>query len=474
MNFSANSITKYNLAAFLLILFGGIKGFVVIPLLFNLLGKEGYGLYVLVASSTGYGIITALLGLDTSIYRLMPSRNGTRGGVITLNSILQAGLCWNAVIILCTMLYVFAWGQGTSFERLLIFGVMICAGHALFGLGAAENRAREKIIEYAALVLGFQALELAVLIAGAAYFEDAVRMFGSVAVYDLSAAIIVLMFRWFGLGITRPSMVDATVALKFGFYSALHQAIGAAYYICDKYIIAAYAGLVTLASYGVAFAISAVLLQVAGVGAILVPTLFARAVDSEDKSEQMAVIKGAFTNFSLFAVPSFFGILFIGEPLMGLLTNMDTAERAYPIAGILSFAFLLSGYSRILIIALRTVGIQKLITGLLLSLLTCFVSLSLLFVHFGVVISWAVAYGFLGTEILQIAVLTLYARKIIPLRFDWFQALKSIIASVIMGLPLFIYSPESAGALVGFIILAIAIYFGLIFCFRSIESVLKI
>lgn len=449
------------IAFFALTAFGAVKGFAVIPVLFGLLGETGYGTYVLVATSTGYGLILAIFGLDTALYRFLPGQLAKTGAARVFNGVIQACLVWNGVIVAAVCFFVAVSDHSSSQTELILSGTVISAASAVFGLCAAEFRARERLLRFCAIVILFQGAELGAFLVGAYLFNDVGAMYVGVAICDAVLALIVLVARWRSIGLVRPDRTQLTESIRFGAHSVLSSAISSSYLVFDKYLITAFAGVAALAAYGVAFAVAGVLLQIVGIIALLVPTRFARAYDDNDRDAQASVMAEGFRVYASLAVPAAVGILYVGEPLMALLTNADTAAKAYPLALILTLAFVVTGCCRVLVIAIRTAGDQVFVSTVLAVLLAVFLAASVLASLSGVDPAFAAAAAILAVSIVQAIVLLWRAnQKQIPLGLTWRAWAWPLVGAALMGAPIYWISIVDILALVLAVLSAMAVYGG--------------
>jgi O-antigen/teichoic acid export membrane protein len=206
----------------------------------------------------------------------------------------------------------------------------------------------------------------------------------------------------------------------------------------DRYIIAYFLGTTSVGIYSAAYALGTIPLIFAAVlGIVLAPTL-SKLYDEGRMSEVKIYLSYSLKYFLALAIPFVFGAAILGKPVLGLFSTVEIASQGYFVVPMVALGVLLYGafaviyHTLVLVKKTRILGVIWIIAALV------NLGLNIMVVPYlgimGAALACLIAYS------LVLGMGSYYSFRELTFDIDWRFIIKSLIASAIMALVIWIIS----------------------------------
>jgi O-antigen/teichoic acid export membrane protein len=118
--------------------------------------------------------------------------------------------------------------------------------------------------------------------------------------------------------------------------------------VSDRYVIASYMDLDSVAFYTIAYSVGSIPFLLPKVIGIVLPPMMSKFKDKGEQEKIEPMINLAILIFSMFIIPFVCGLIILGEPLLSLYANKETAVAAYGLLPIIAMAIFFYGIGSIL------------------------------------------------------------------------------------------------------------------------------
>ncbi len=452
-----------------------LRGLVLLPIISKTLGAAGYGIWAQVMVTLFLISCFATLNLPASLARFLAAEKDKEEIKEGFFSVLFTGLGWSLLIALVLFLL------SKSFTN-TIFG---------------DPNLRQ-IVYLVAIIVPFWSIEIlclgffrafremriySLLILSRNIFEVALIAYLVLSGYGMFGAVIALLIARAVVDITMLSLVIRRIGVKLPDFSKLRTYLSFSTPMIpgmlsswvtnssDRYVIGIFLGSASVgiysAGYGIGYLIS---FFTAPLAIVLLPTL-PKLYEDNRMTEVKTHLTYSLKYFLMLAIPSVFGLSVLARPLLHSLTTLEFVPIGSLIVPLVATSYLLFGvyviFSQIFVLIKKTriIGIMW-VGAALLNL-----ALNITFVpRFGVLaaaVTTLVCYSI-------VAGITVFVSTR-HLKFDTEKAfiLKSVIASVIMSLIIWILNPLGLWNVLLAIGLGVVIYLVVLFLekgFRSNET----
>ncbi len=205
---------------------------------------------------------------------------------------------------------------------------------------------------------------------------------------------------------------------------------------------------------------------IAPITRLLFPTI-AKSYDENNLGETRNYLRYSLKYFMMFAIPSAFGLSMLAKPILQALTTSEFVTGS-SIIPFVAFSGVLFGFYQISIFIIHLVKKTKLVFILLTTSALLNIALNILLIPrmgiLGAAVATIIAYGVLLMFILIVT--RRYLRYDLSMTF----MLKSVFASLVMALCIWLINPESIALIIVSIFAGILVYFGVLLLVRGLSK----
>ncbi len=447
-----------------------ISGIILIPILTRTLGASGYGLWVQARVTISVVVPIILLGLDSAVPRIFPSK-GTEDVGKDFSSLVFLTI----LIILPFSIALFTFPSfladlffdGEQFVvRFVALTLIVWSFDKLF---MRVYRAFREMKTYAIVrvITRYAELFLASFLVIAGY-----GLFGALAAVLIIRTVLFLVLTANlsrRLGIHVPKLSRTREYLNYGIPTIPS---GISYWVMsssDRYLIAFFLGTAFVGYYSPAYQIGKALpfMMAEAVYIVLKPTL-SKYYDEGETKRVKSVLKLSLKYLIVFSIPYLFGALLFHREITALISTPEIARKGSSIAiytallGIIYIFYKIYNIVLILEKKMKTVGTVKTTAAFL-----NFGGNLILIPYIGIlgaIMTTLISYSF--TTIIYFAV----ANKYIDLNIQLRPYFKILLSSVLMFSTLLALSHFTTVSFLLLIPLGAAIYFGAMFAIQGIKK----
>jgi len=236
----------------------------------------------------------------------------------------------------------------------------------------------------------------------------------------------------------------------------------------DKYVITIFLGSAAVGYYFPSYALGSIILMFLSPFALLLPAILPKYFDEGNLNQVKIFLKYSMKYFLLFAIPAALGSSILSKPILLIMTTQEIATNGYLVTPFVCLGAIFMGIygiiNNILILEKKTKILGKI----------------WIFVGVANLVFTMIAVPFIG--IIGAALVTLicyllafiitayHSKKYLELPFEYKSMIKIIIASIIMGIFVYIVNPSGIMNVLITVLLAVAIYFGILFLIKGVEK----
>jgi len=454
-------------AATVLTSFGGIF---FLPLVTKTLGAHDYGIWAQVQITAGLTSGVLCLGLPYALTRFLPAKTDRAEirddfySVVCLVSIITVP--FSLAVILSAGVIARTFFDGAT-RVVVIAGFLMMLQPAQYAY-LYVLRAWRHMWTYSVLTV-VQAYGTVGLVAYLALNGHGLStmLIGSLAV---QAAVLVILFSlvWRQIGLGRPSFRNMRQYLRFSLPTVPGNISWWVMSVSDRYVIAYYLGATSVGVYSAAYSLANTLALIIGIlGLVLTPAL-SKLYDESNVNELATHLRYSLKYFLLLAIPFVFGAAALAKPLLTLFSTSEIASQGYGVLPLLAASILLYGASVVIGTALPLA--KKTAISALIMVLAAVVNLGLnliLVPHFGIMGS---AVGILAAQAFALGLATYYSFKEFSFPIDWLFIMKSLVASGVMALAVWLLSPEGIWGTILTVIAGVAVYGAALLFLKGIDK----
>lgn len=446
-----------------------LLGFVQLPILTKNLGASLYGIWSLIGVTVSLVAPFAMLGFSVSIVRFLAAEKDagkvSEDFFSACSLVVIAGAAFSLLLFfLSDYLAVSIFGDAAASTYIKLGSALVLL-NSLSGVLLAFFRMRRSIGLYTTLDLGRHVLQVGLVVAalllGYRLGGAIMAAIASALVFSITALFIILRQTGFQL----PRFSNMKSYLRWGLPLTPNTALMWVVHVSDRYMVSYFLGTAAAGIYSAAYAIGRYAgLFVDPVSIVLFP-IISKTFDEGGRLETGNYMKYSLRYVMMVAIPSAFGLSTLARPLLQILTTPEFVAGSSVVPWVAAGAVLQCFYSARFIIHL--VGKTHLATALLGVSAVLNVVLNLVLIPrlgiTGAAVATLVSYGVLG--VLTLAV----TRRYLKFDLSLFFIAKSILASGVMALCIWLINPESIAMVITSILAGIVIYFGVLLLLRGLS-----
>jgi O-antigen/teichoic acid export membrane protein len=447
-----------------------LKGLIIIPILTKAFGAVNYGIWAQVAVITGLLGAVVIMGLDGAMMRFLPGkskeeiREGFYSSLLWM-LVIAAFLC--LVLVFSSKLLAESFFGGVENSRFVILAGIVLISSPLANNFTRYFRTFTQIKTYNAIIVY---VSLANAAAGAAVALLGYTVFELVIIsilIDLTVVLISLPLIIRQIGIALPRFTLLKSYLTFGTPLIPASLSNWAINWCDRLFISYFVGISALGIYSVVYDLSYMFVAFSFGAILLVLTPVVSKLWNEDKRDDVKrVFKYSIKYALMFAIPVVFGFSILGKLFLTKFTTAEFATGYYLIplvasgyifflvAGMAELVFWLMQKTKFVGIILTSVCVENIILNLLL-----IPRLGLA----GAAIATAITF------LTQMITSILISSKYFPIDYSVKFILKSLVASSIMTLAVWWFSPVSIIDIILAVFLGAVTYFVVLLALRGFD-----
>ena len=284
---------------------------------------------------------------------------------------------------------------------------------------------------------------------------------GYVAVFLMMAFLIV---RYLGIGMGKWSNLKEQLA--FAIPTIPSNVSSWVVDSSDKYVIGILIGSVAVGCYSPGYALGSILLMFLSPFAVLLPAILPEHYEKGNIAEVDKYLSYSMKYYLLLTVPAAVGMSVLSKPLLYIITTPEIALGGYMVTPFVCLGAIFMGMygitNNILILEKNTMILGKLWILVAISNIVLNIILVPHLNILGAAISTLICY------LLAFSVTAIASKKTMRLPFDIKELLKIIIASLIMGIIVYMMNPNGIINVLISIIVGVIVYFAIIFILKAV------
>lgn len=447
------------------------RGLVLLTILTKMLGAEAYGAWSIILVTIGLLMPFVMLGLPSSMVRFLPAekerKNLQEGFFSILFTILFTGIIFALGLFFLSDSLATIFLKDVSFAPIIKIASLVVILQALDEANIESFRTFGQIRRYSIITILQTFLEIGLI------------WFLISSGFGLAGAVIALAISRGAIFLLSLGLIISHIGFSFPHFSVLRPYLAFGLPLVpsvifewliassDRYMIGFFMGAAPVGIYSAAYGIG----TMAGVTVYIIvyvlgPTIF-KSFDEGKVDEVKSYLAYSLKYFLLFAIPSVFGLSILAKPLLCTLTTPEFISPGIFIIPLVASSMIFEGMRAIygegvmLSKHTRIFAIASLVAGL------TNIGLNIVFIpRFGVI---GAAIATLISYIMVGFIMYYNSRKYIRFQAGWDFIIKSILASVVMTLAIWAFSPVGAVRIVLSIVIGAVVYFAMLFLLRGFK-----
>jgi O-antigen/teichoic acid export membrane protein len=434
----------------LTLLFGHVliyaQGIILMPLIIKTAGVTVYGGYLLLTTLLGfiYGISSFGVGFKCS--RFLPATEGKVARKLLFYPPSSFQFVSLTILSLAFILFyslfdsIFLKGE-IAFSKWLVFPYLYFM--FLHGQTASYFISTHRIsyFNYATVAFPYINIALIVLFYLVTNKLSVDILFSTQAFSYMLIAIplTIKMIREIGFKFSLPNVRSLLDDMRLGLPLRMNFIMDVILAGSDRYIITFLMTVAAVGYYNPGYALGSLIVFFPKVAGVVLPPLLSKAIDTGKESEAHTMLNYTIKAFLLIAIPFIVGAAVLSSQLLNLFANAEVSQKAYVVTPVIALATLFLGLniilSNVLWVRMKTSVMFKI--NILVAVLSLVLNFILLFIFKNIL---AAAF----TAFISYLINFILIRKVVisdwPLKFEFGMIMKSIGASILMGITLYLIS----------------------------------
>ncbi len=280
--------------------------------------------------------------------------------------------------------------------------------------------------------------------------------------------IIMLLIIGGYLGLNIPKFKNLKEELEFAIPTIPSNVSSWVVDSSDKYVIGIFLGSAAVGYYSPSYALGSILLMFLSPFALLLPAVLPKYFEEGNLKQVNVFLKYSMKYFLIITIPAAVGLSVLSKQLLLIITTPEIAMNGYLITPFVCLGAIFMGMygitNNILILEKKTKILGKIwiIVGFLNIIFNIIAVPFIGIIGAAIVTLFCYLFSFLITAF--------YSKKYLKLPFEINSLIRIIISSIIMGIFVFLMNPYGLLNVLVTIIVAIAIYFIILFLIRGINK----
>jgi len=449
----------------------GLLLFLRLPILSKWLGASLYGTWSLIWVTVVLITPLAALGLDMAMVRFLAAEKDNariRDRFLSVVfTVLAAGVFVSIILILCSDLFASSIIGDIDSSYLVKLASFMVLTQALSQIGVAFFRTFRQMKWYSALLVAKAAAQLGLMAAFLLLGWELKGLIIAVLISDILCLAVALSAALRQIGFQIPRFSELKSYLKYGLPLVPSSAMLWIIHSSDRYMVGYFMEAKDVGIYAAAYALAYIIsLFLDPLQAVLLPTI-SKSYDDGDIAKTRTYLKYSLKYLMMLSIPSAFGLSILASPLLRILTTSEFTSGSVVIPFVAS-GLLFYGLYQACMNVLYLVKKTSWILWLLSISAALNIGLNLLLIPrlgiLGAAVATLAAYFVLG----MLTVLISFRYLKFDLSFSFIM--KSVLASAVMALAIWLSNPVSIIGVTIFILLGIVIYFAIIFALKGFSK----
>lgn len=432
--------------------------FILLPVLTKKLGAHDYGIWKQVNVTVGLAIAFVGLGLPYTMSRFLAAKTDKQEIQEEFYSVLfvvfLVTLATSVFIIVCSNFIAKLFFEGAT--KIVIITGLIILLQSLDWVYLSFFRTFRQMGKYSLFTITRVFSEIMLIVYLVLTGHGLFSMVLSILLIRTVLFVTLFYVVKLEIGIKRPHFSRIKEYLSFGFPTIPGNISSWVVASSDRYIIGYFLGASWVGIYSVGYGLGNLPTMLIGIIGFVLPSTLSKLYDEGRINEVKTHLNYSLKCFLLFAIPFVFGTAMLCRQVMGIFSTQKIASQGYFIAPLVALSALFNGFyvvmSQLLVLQKKT----KIIAASW--IFASFVNflLNILFIpNFGIlgaVIATLIAYS------LAMSIVTYYAFKELKFDIQWHFVVKSLVASVIMTLFIWMMDTKSNLMVIFTIIIGVIVY----------------
>ncbi len=408
------------------------SGIILLPILTKNLSIEEYGYWSLIVVTIGMVVTIAMLGLPFTLVRflsLLTEKEKIQEIfysmflLVILISILISSIIY---LFSKNVAYLLFDGNVIIVKLMSIIIFIECCNSFLIGyLRAREQAKRYSILNTTKTIIQIISIALLVLSGKGIIGAEIGLLISSIVISIFLNYTIVSE-----IGIKVPRFENIKEYLNFGIPTVPSNLSNWIVNASDRYVIGFYLGPASVGYYSPGYSVGNLINIFSAPLNFILPATLSKHYDNNNIDEVKNILNISLKYYLIVAIPSFFGLSLLSEPLLNILTTPDIASKGYFITPFVALSSLLFGiytiYQKIIILEKKTkitakIAIIAAISNILLNFL--------LIPYIGII---GAAFTTLLAYLIFLLLTLYYSSKFLRLYLDIKLLIKCIFSSMVM------------------------------------------
>jgi O-antigen/teichoic acid export membrane protein len=449
-----------------------LLGIVQLPILTKGLGASLYGVWSLIDVTISLIVPFALISLNIAIVRFLAAEKKLgriRDDFLSACSVVFiTGAALSVLLFLLSDVIAASIFKDVNASYYIKLASVLILVNSLYLLSTAFFRMRRNMGLYSLLTAVFNISQVALIFASILLGYKLTGVVVAFVINGVVFTLINLIIILRRIGFKAPTFSHMRTYLEWGLPLAPNAAILWIINTSDRYMVSYFLGVTAAGIYSAAYVIGQYALFFLGpLGIVLYPTI-AKHYDEGNLNETGAYLKYSVKYLMMIAIPSAFGLSILAKPLLYILTTPQFVNGS-SVVPFVAFGAVIFSFFQISVYVIHLVGKTRITVRLLGIAAALNIALNLLLIPrlgiLGAAVATLIAYGVLG--ILTLMVTRRYLKFDLSLPFIG----KSVAASIVMSLCVWLMRPETIAWVIISIILGALIYFGALLLMRGFSKV---
>lgn len=417
---------------------------ILLPLLTKTLGASAYGIWSQVDVTTLLVVSVVVLGLPFALSRFLAAETDKEklqeGFYSTFIIVTLATVAASILIVILAEPIAEAFFEG-AIEVVRITGLIIFVW-SLDTMFLSFFRARRQMVSYGIFMVVSRCVEIGII----AYlvFNGSGLVGAVLCLLGVRALLLLALFFLIKrqIGIKKPSFGNIKEYLDFSLPTIPGNIAAWVSSYSDRYIIGYFLGVASVGVYSAGYNLVSIILMLISVFGFVLPPTLSKLYDEGKIDELKILLTYSLKYFLAVAIPFVFGVSILSEPILRIFSTPEMASQNYVVVPLLALSLLLVGVASIICNTLILTMKTKVISAIW--IISALVNLGLNIILVPRLGIEGAALGSLITFSLVCGIGSYYSFKEIKFAIDWGFIVKSLIASILMAIVVWLMRPQNA------------------------------
>ena len=428
-------------AATIFIQLGGI---ISMPVITKTLGANDYGIWSQVQVTLSLAMILTLLGLTASMVRFLPAKTNKeeiQEDFYSVFCIIAAASLIISIFFLVFSNFIASafFGGATVVVRVTAIIILVSSLNTVcLNLFRSFQQVKRYSLFMVASSYGQIGLTVYLVINGLGILSIVLAF---LAIQLLQLFILLFMTRA-QIGISKPHFRRMKEYFNYALPTIPMSMASWVTTSSDRYVIAYFLGTTSVGIYSVAYGLGSIIFMPAGIVGFILPAALFKFYDEGGVSEVKTHLSYSLKYLLALAIPFVFGASILAEPVLKLLSTAEIASEGYQVMPLIALGNLFLCATSVICLILGLVKKMKIVGAIYVAAAVVNLGLNILLVPYLGIIGAAIAM--LITNSLILGLTTYYSFQEFKFDIDWRFIIKSLVASAVMSLAVWLIYPRDS------------------------------